>query len=380
MKDIAALHKTEYDTLPDVIASAPGVVKFLGEHAEIPESIVVAATLSFSLKVAVSARKDSSLRFFAADFGERKRATLGNVKYKREDRWANYPKAVFESLLKDGMPARGYNFTISGDIPVGLGLASSAALGIASALALGAAGGKSVSLDRIGEFVRSAESIFMERPVPAFDFIASASELISPVSLIDMKTARRKCLPFLPGEWLVIFTDSKVPRMSVDNEHSLRSEQIRRCMNLMAENGHRSLRNVRVADIDDLMGLLPESVRRRCIHVVDELARVHDIEDALSKGDSLGFGKAVNKSHASLRNLYEISCPEIDWLAKRAMEIDGIVCSRLTGKGFGGCTVSIMKAEALPEYRKRLEDYERIFGFRPAIYETTVSGGLKLLS
>ncbi|HRZ65894.1 MAG TPA: galactokinase, partial [Spirochaetia bacterium] len=97
------------------------------------------------------------------------------------------------------------------------------------------------------------------------------------------------------------------------------------------------------------------------------------------KGDAAAFGRTVNKSHSSLRNLYEVSCPEIDWLAKRATEIDGVLCSRLTGKGFGGCTLSVMSEAALAEYRKRLEDYERIFGFRPVVYETRIAGGLRVV-
>ena len=135
-----------------------------------------------------------------------------------------------------------------------------------------------------------------------------------------------------------------------------------------------------MSELDDLMGILPESVRRRCIHIVEETARVLEAEDALSRQDAPAFGRIVNKSHASLRNHYEISCPEVDWLVKRSLEIEGVLCSRMTGPGFGGCVVSVMKADAREEFMKRLEEYERVFGFKAHVYETAITGGMKLVN
>ena len=102
--------------------------------------------------------------------------------------------------------------------------------------------------------------------------------------------------------------------------------------------------------------------------------------EALARQDAPAFGRIFNKSHASLRNHYEISCPEVDWLVKRSLEIDGILCSRMTGPGFGGCIFSVMRSDALDEYKKRLEEYERIFGFKAQIYETALTGGMKIIS
>lgn len=178
---------------------------------------------------------------------------------------------------------------------------------------------------------------------------------------------------------MVVLTDSKVPRLSVDSELRQRAEDCKKCLQILAKGTVKTLRDFGPDDVDELMGVLPESVRRRCLHVVEEIARVSEAEEALVKGDAPAFGRVVNKSHLSLRNLFEVSCPEIDWLAKRAVEIEGVLCSRLTGKGFGGCTLSVMTEDALLEYRKRLEDYERIFGFRPVIHETRVAGGLRIV-
>jgi len=379
MKDIAAQHRAEYDAPPDLIAAAPGVVKFLGEQADSSDGLVLSAAISFEVRVAVSLRRDSSLRFFAADLGERKRTSIGNLKFKREDRWANYPKSVLDLLIREGLAAKGLNFTIAGDVPVGLGLASSSALGLASALALKETFGLTYKGEELAELARRSEADFFGKPVPGYDFLAAAAPAGGTASIVDLRTGRRRAVPFLDGSYIIVLTDSKVPRLSVDAELRQRADECKKCLQVLSKGTQRTLRDFGPEEVDELMGILPESVRRRCLHVVEEAARVIEAEEALVKGDAVAFGRAVNKSHVSLRNLYEVSCPEIDWLAKRAMEIEGVVCSRLTGKGFGGCTVSVMPESSLPEYRRRLEDYERIFGFRPIIYETRVAGGLRVL-
>ena len=379
MKDIVALHHAEYEVPPDVVASAPAVVKLLGEQLESSDGLVLAAALSFEVRVAISSRKDSSLRFFAADLGERKRTSLGNLKFKREDRWANYIKCVLDTVFREGAQPRGLNITISGDIPMGVGLASSTALSLASALAVKEMFGLSLKADELAELLRRSELSFLGTASPLYDSLTGALATPNSISIVDLRTGRRRALPFVDGDYLVVLTDSKVPRFSVEAELRQREEDCKKCLALMSKGSRKTLRDLGPDEVDELMGVLPESVRRRCLHVVEEHARVLEAEDCLAKGDAMGFGRVINKSHASLRNLYEVSCPETDWLAKRATEIDGVLCSRLTGKGFGGCTVSIMSRGALEEYRKRLEDYERIFGFRATIHEAEIAGGFHLV-
>lgn len=380
MKDIVALHRAEYEGSPEVVASAPGVVKMLGEQTESSDGLVLAAALSFDVRVSVSLRRDSSLRFFAADLGERKRTSLGNLKFKREDRWANYSKAVLDVLFKEGLPPKGINFTISGDIPTGVGLASSTAITLASAMALKELFGLSHKTDELVELSRRAEMDFFGKASPLYDSLTSALSTPNSISIVDLRTGRRRALPFVDGDYVFVLTDSKVPRLSVDSELRQREEDCKRCLALVSKGSRKTLRDLGPEEVDELMGVLPESVRRRCLHVVEEHLRVLEAEDCLAKSDAGGFGRAINKSHLSLRNLYEVSCPEVDWLTKRATEIDGVLCSRLTGKGFGGCTVSIMHRESIGEYRKRLEDYERIFGFRAIVHEAEIAGGLRIIS
>jgi galactokinase len=356
-------------------------VKFLGEHTSMEDGIVMAAALDFEMRVAVSLRKDSSLRFFAADFGERKRASSGSLKYKREDRWANHVKSIFDyfSRIYD-FQGRGVNFTICGNVPQGLGLGISAAINLATALALKNLFGFVAKNDELAEMACKAQASFMEKPVPLYDYLTATAPGNRTISIIDLRTARRRAVQFLDGSWDILLTDSKVPRSSAESELKQRVEDCQKCLRYLSPKGGRSLRDVKMSELDDMMGTLPESVRRRCMHVVEETSRIGEAEEALARADAATFGRIMNKSHSSLRNHYEISCPEIDWLVKRSLEADGALCSRMTGPGFGGCIISVMKPLAKEEYRHKLEEYERIFGFKAQIYETSISGGLKALA
>jgi len=381
MKDIFAIHLAEYETPPACVAVAPAVVKILGEHTAASEGIVLAAAISFEMRVAVSLRKDSSMRFFAADLGERKRASAGSLKYKREDRWANHIKSVYEYFNRAyDFQGKGINVTLSSTIPQGLGLGISASINLATALALKTLFDLNLRNEEIAELACKAQSVFMEKTVPMYDYLAGISQGLSSLSIVDLRTPRRRAVQFLDENWNLVLTDSRVPRASTESELRQRTEDCRKCLQYLSPRGGKTLRDIKMAELDELMGILPESVRRRCIHIVEEASRVLEAEDALSRQDSSAFGRIVNKSHASLRNHYEISCPEVDWLVKRSLEVEGVLCSRMTGPGFGGCIVSVMKSSSLEEYRKRLEEYERIFGFKAQIYETSISGGLRLLS
>jgi galactokinase len=126
------------------------------------------------------------------------------------------------------------------------------------------------------------------------------------------------------------------------------------------------------------MGLIPEGPRRRCLHVVEENRRVQETEEALRAADLVAAGKLMSRSHESLRDLFEVSCPELDWLVKRAWETDGVYGSRMTGLGFGGCTITLIEERAVNEYLERLEEYERIFGFQATAFLVQPSGGARV--
>jgi galactokinase len=366
--DISQLHRIEYEASPDVVVNVPGVVRLLGEHTVDADGMYLGLPYDRSMSVAMSARRDSSLRFFAADLNERKRTNLGNLKYKREDRWANYIKGALSAYL-DGRPGtKGLNVSISGDIPQGLGLGSANALLCASVKAAATLSGAPLEPAALEQTAAEVMKHYFERPARSAEYSASLRAEASSLLLVDAYDARCERLDAIFSKAIVLLCDSKVPRPPVDDE--LRS-RIQNCAKALATlgGGARGLRSYTIEDLDEFMGRMPEYVRRHATFFIEELQRIKDARESIVRKDLPALSRILNKSQAGLRNHYELSCPEIDWLVKRAIEIDGVLASRMVGKGFGGCTLTILLEDALPEYRKRLEEYERIFGFRPVVWE-----------
>ena len=380
MKDIAALHRAEYDVAPDVIAAAPGVVKFLGEHTEASDGLVLAAAISFEIQVAISIRRDSSLRFFAADLGERKRTSVGNLKFKGRIGGRIIPRASSTSSSGRACPPKAVNFTITGDIPVGLGLASSAALGLASALSFKELFGLNKRGEELADLARRAEMEFLGHPVPSYDHLTGAAPAGGTVSIVDLRTDRRRAVPFLDGNNVVVLTDSKVPRVNVDAELKQRAEDCMKCLAVLARGSAKTLQGFRSGGSGRAHG---EPPRERAEALPPRRRRARSSHRGRRgpckgrRGRLRPSGQQV--SHLAAGNLYEVSCPEIDWLAKRAVEIDRRAVLAADREGLWRLYGSVMAESALPEYRKKLEDYERIFGFRPAIHETRLAGGLHVV-
>jgi galactokinase len=380
MKDIGPLHRAEYETEADhnnriVIAEAPGRVHYLGEHGEPRWGMFLSSAINRSVQVAVSLRKDNSLRFFAADLGERKRTTLINLKYKREDRWANYIKVAVHAFAGRGFPIKGLNFTVSGDIPQQIGLASSSAIEVAAAVALKGFFQVKISDRELLGMLRTSASLFFGKQFNPVDYLIALSAKKDHFLVVDEEKLEARMVKVPLAGYKILLMDSRVPRMGVDEELKHRRQDIRRGLDFLSNKREgASFRDYVTSDIMESMGNLPEQIRRRCLHIVKELQRVEESQDLLRKGDFASLSKLILHSHESLRDLYEVSCPEIDWLVKRAQETEGVVGSRMTGAGFGGCTYTIIDARAVDEFNHRLEDYERIFGFHLLAHEIRPAG------
>jgi galactokinase len=373
-------HAEEYGRQPEVIASAPGRVNLIGEHTDYNEGYVFPMAIDFSIKVALSRRSDSQLHFYSVDYKDRKRASLPILKYRKEDRWANYPKGIINELIERGHELGGMDLTIHGDVPQGAGLSSSAALEIATALAVQTGFGIEMDREELARLAQHAENEFVGVKCGIMDQFISRMAKEGHAMLLDARWLTYHFVPLSLKSARIIITNSRVPHGLVDSEYNRRREECRRCVELLSpRKPGTALRDYSSDDLRDSMGEIPETTRKRCLHVVEENQRVLEAEEALRHHDLVAFGKLMNRSHESLRDLYEVSCPELDWLVKRAQETEGVYGSRLTGAGFGGCTVTLIEEEAIPRYREHITPYERIFGFRPEIYLCRPCGGARVL-
>ncbi|MDR1506736.1 MAG: galactokinase [Treponema sp.] len=385
MLDIGPIHRTEYElgedrSEPVCIAEAPGRIHYMGEHGEDGAGLFLSSAIDRTIRVSVSVRKDNSLRFFAADLGERKRTTLVNLKYKREDRWANYIKLAIHIFAEMGCPIKGLNFTVSGNIPQQIGLASSTAIEVASAEALKGFYKVLISEKELVHRLVKAQVDFFGRETGPVDYLAALSARKDHFLIIDESTLEVKKIKSPFSKYKILLMDSRVPRLGVEEELKQRRLDTSRGLELLSKQRQgASLRNFVSEDLLESMGALPEEIRRRSLHVVEEIQRIGEMAEALKRAEYDELSKLIYRSHESLRDLYEVSCPEIDWLVKRAQETEGILGSRMTGVGFGGCTYTILKDSAEKEYRRRLEDYERIFGFHPLVHEIRPAAGARVV-
>jgi len=364
-----------------VIAQAPGRLHFLGEHGDPRAGLYLSAAIDRWISVAVSPRKDTSLRFYAPDLSERKRTTMASLKYKREDRWANYAKVAIQLFTDMGIPVRGLNFTVMGNIPQQVGLASSSAMEVASAVALRGLFKAKISDTDMAQKLANVHLQYFEKYPGTVDYLVGLSARNDQFLVVDESNSGVTKIKSPFSRCRIVITDSRVPRIGVETELRIRRENLASAAEMLSQ-GRKgaNLREFAETDLMDSMGNLPEKIRRRSLHVVQDIQRVSDAVDFLRRADLMGFSRLIFHSHEGLRDLYEISCPEIDWMVKRAQETSGVFGARMTGSGFGGCTYAIVKNDAVEEYRQRLDEYERIFGFNPSIYEVKIATGSRLVS
>ena len=382
MDGIFARHKTEYSSNPQVIASAPGILNLMGEHTDYNEGCVIQTTINRRTTIAVSARKDNSLRFYLADSDEKKRTTIPNLKYKREDRWANYLKGVLFELVNMGFPVKGLDVTISGDVVPGIGLGASASLEVAFTAAVDRLFNFKLTDSQLIQAASYAEATFIGRNTEITDQFVSTIGRKDTTVYLDLRSLDFEYLPFDLDDKKIVIINSNVPGTEAVREAELaeRKQQCAECVEyLNKKKPGRSLRDYSVEDITGGLGLLPEQIRRICNHVIGETQRSIEACEVIKTRNFELFGRMLNRSHESLRDNYEVSCPELDWLVKRSQEMDGVLGSRMTGGGFGGCTVTLLESEVLDNYRERLQEYEHIFGFEPEIFICEPSDGVKIV-
>jgi galactokinase len=386
MLDILADHTKEYGLQAGgkniSVAAAPGRIHYLGENGLTGNRLLLSSSIDKTLIVAVSPRSDGMFRFHSTGGDERKRTTLANLRPRREDRWANYIKVAISVFIETPDPADterhdtgGLSFTVSSAIPKHKGFGSSSALELASALALRPLFEPGMGDDELITKLSASHRVYFEREYDIVDFSLMMKAVENKWTVIDesqlgkgLSCARSIGTPF-SGYKTVVY-DSRVPNFDITAELETRANQLQKSLEVLErrKSGIMFQDSASIALIESEKSI-KEEMRRRCLHVAQEAVRLHDIEAAMEAGDMALIAKLFQYSQNSLRDLYEVSCPEIDWLVRRAAETSGVAASRMVGAGFGGSVFVILTPEAEKEYKHKLEDYERIFGFHPQKYE-----------
>jgi galactokinase len=371
----------KFDGHPRII-QAPGRVNLIGEHTDYNDGFVLPAAIQFQTSVAIAGRKDDRLVLHSLNYGEQVDFDVRNLPNQARGHWSDYAVGVARKLQSAGTPLPGSNLLILGEVPQGAGLSSSASLEVALCGAFLEAASAAMKGSDIARLCQAAENDFVGSRCGIMDQFVSVHGRKDHALLLDCRALIYEHQPLIEGIRLVI-CNSMVRHAHAGGEYNQRREQCDAAVRFFQERkpGVRALRDVSMEDFQKYQADLPEIIRKRARHVIAENARVLRASDALARHDAVLFGQLMWDSHASLRDDFQVSCRELDFLVKFAEKANGVYGARMTGGGFGGCTVNLVKAEAAEEFRDKVEDeYERATGTRPEIYVCSASDGLKTVS
>ncbi len=389
MEKVIEEHKKEYGQKPDVIAYAPGRFHLAGEHTWFFRDKTLSMAVNLPVYVGASLRNDTSFRFNFVQLGEKKHTNLATLKLKKEDKWANSLKSVIFGFVACGYDMKGIDFTVFTDILPSAGFGITTAIKVASALAISEICGFKCRKDDIFKIMEKGNRNYLGTDNHMADTYAAVYSKKNSLVLTDYATKQAEVIPF-KFDKKVILTDANVPRIVTWNEESLMQPE-----NVLVLGELKSRRsNVyggwcyddNAQDVNEVLGVVNEDTKRRLVCVMKEHKCVLDCVNAIQKNDFFMFSRAINRSHDTMKD-YDISCPEIDWIIKRVHELDEnpddlrnpVNCGRITGKGFGRGIYTILEEKDVESYKKRLVEYERIFGFSAVCYEVTPAEGAKVL-
>lgn len=358
---------------------APGRVNLIGEHTDYNDGFVLPAALDVATWAAVAPRRDRMLNVHSLMMDETVSFDLDAADPKPRKHWSDYVRGVAWVLeTAGGHRLAGADLTIDSTVPRGAGLSSSAALEVATGYALLNASGLPVDLTRLALAAQKAENDFVGMRCGIMDQFIACHGAEGHALLIDCRSLDRRLVPIDAGVRLVI-SNTMVHHQHAAGEYNLRrhdcEEGVRRLATALP--GITALRDVTLADLERHRDLLTPLIYRRCRHVVSENERTVRAADALAAGDVALFGRLMNESHVSMRDDFEISCREVDQMVDLNQAAAGVYGARMTGGGFGGCTISLVKTEAVEAFRHGVaEGYRAATGIEPQIFTSAPGAGV----
>jgi len=340
---------------PTIIVRAPGRANLLGGHTDYNDGFVLPIAIDRSVLFAAAPRDDRRVVLHALDLDESADFNLDRLQPSDEQPWSNYQRGVAHFLQAQGHSLRGLNGALTSSVPIGSGLSSSAAVEVATAFGFRALNALNINLPDLALICQRAEHEFAGVPCGIMDQFVSAMGRRDHALLLDCRSLTYE-LVLLPPGLSVVVCDTGVRRQLAASEYRVRRAQCEEAVGLLQAvvPGVRALRDVTPEQLETHRALLPEVVLRRARHIVRATVRMEQAVSALRRGDAKAFGEAMKDCHASLRDDYEVSCPELEAMVEATGEVGGCYGSRLTGAGFGGCTVSLVADGAVAEFERHV--------------------------
>jgi galactokinase len=370
-----------FGSAPEVIVRAPGRVNLIGEHTDYNDGYVLPAEIDRAIEMAARRRDDRTVSVHALDYSETVEFGLDKIEYDERHRWSNYVRGVTKLFQAATQALEGADIVFGGDVPREAGLSSSAALEVATVACWQKLAG--IKFDPVYgvKLARRAENEFVGMPCGVMDQFASALSCAGHALFLDCRDLSYRHVP-LRADVSIVVCNSGVRRELTQSEYELRLKQCRQAVAQLGTTGLavKSLREVDLEDLETAREALGDLLFRRARHVVSENQRVLDAVRALEGGDLERFGELMHASHESLRDDYEVSSKELDTLVESARRQQGVLGARMTGGGFGGCTVNLVQADAAESFAQAVgADYKQALGLNAEIYVCQASDGALII-
>jgi galactokinase len=373
---LVALHHSRFLAEPAVFA-APGRVNLIGEHTDYAEGFVMPAAIDFAMLAGISPREDGRIVIYSENFHEECSFDANALPAKASKHWSDYPLGVVAVLAGEGLKIPGFSLSLLGDVPLGSGLSSSASLEVATALAVTSLIGKTIPGPRLARLCQRAENEFVGANCGIMDQFISANGAEDHALLLDCRDLSYKLVPIPPSVALVI-ANTMVKHSVAGGEYTTRRAEVEEAAAVIAR--HRpEVRFLRDATLDDLARWGKEmspNALKRARHVISENLRTVAAAEALMNHDLAEVGRLMAEAHVSYSRDFEASCIEADAMVNLAGDLPGLIGARLTGGGFGGCTINLVERDKAAEFAEALgARYAAEIGIVPQIHICHASGG-----
>jgi galactokinase len=355
---------------PAHVFKAPGRVNLIGEHTDYNDGFVMPAAVGFFTWVAASPRNDRKLVVHSDNFGEQLEFSLDDIRARGGHEWSDYVLGVAKMVGASGRRIPGANLLIHGNVPLGAGLSSSASLEVAVASAFLDVSKSEISLKDLSLLCQRAENEFVGARCGIMDQFVASHGKQDQALLLDCRSLDYRLLP-MPEEVQLVICNTMVRHSLAAGEYNKRRAECEEGVRILAKH-RKEIRALRDATLDDLDTIGPELsdvVLRRCRHVISENARVAQMAEALERGDLKEVRNLMHESHRSLMHDFEVSCAELDAMVYVAGQVEGVYGARMTGGGFGGCTINLVRTENVETFKAHVSSgYQKLTNQVPEIY------------
>jgi len=365
-----------YGTSPKIFR-APGRVNLIGEHTDYNDGLVMPAAIEFDSWVAAGEREDRVLHVESVDFNDTVELPLEALAGPPRKHWSDFVRGVAAVLQAAGHRLHGASLLIEGKVPMGAGLSSSASIEVAIALALLAMSQAELPPMQLAQACQRAEHEYVGTRCGLMDQFISVFGRAGHALMLDCRSLQFEALK-IPADARLVICNSMIKHTHAAGEYNRRRAECEEGVRILQKHSPeiRALRDVTLDDLNRYRSELPEIVYRRCRHVISENQRVIDASRALREADLRRFGQLMAGSHRSLRDDYEVSCRELDLLVEAAAGYEGVYGSRMTGGGFGGCTITLVRFDAAEEFQRHVKAvYQERTGITPEVWISAAALG-----